>query len=547
MSLQLQNLINNKEFDKALNLLQSDIQNKNNISNQSYVYYLMGSYDKARDIIINFLNENKDNNWSRLYYRLAKSYECTLDFDKMNEAYEKMYELLTDEEKDKSTKYMQDYYNRSVNYMRQWIISKGGNIENLQIQYYDTDYRGMVVSENLKPKKNIMGIPWECIISLEDAKKNNYYVKEILKANKRINSPHTYLALELLYYKKNNGNFMPYINCLPKYFNNVPINFTIDELQKLEGSFSLVKIIQKILLLKIEYNQIEEIIGADVSFSDFVWARTAVITRVYAIKKNNMSDSVLVPFADMANHETPPNTKWEFNDKLQLFTVETEQFISKGEPIYETYGYKCNYRYFVNYGFTVNNNKYEEATLIINPLYKFLFKQYITEILEYEDKSITIKDYINNYYDKINETLLDFIISEKMAYQVGYIYNDIAKKLFTFLRNNEEITKYSEIKIHKILLDIIDNTLKDFITTKDEDETLLKKFEYNFNNRNSIIARKEEKKILIYWKTLCSAFLELLEKTSMDSKSYKNLNKKMNKWSEFHTFTPYINELKKIK
>jgi histone-lysine N-methyltransferase SETD3 len=384
---------------------------------------------------------------------------------------------------------------------------------------------------------------------LNDSTKNNPYVKKIIDSEIKINSNHSYIAMELIYIKQNSDNPKNnYIRCLPKYFDNVPINFTIEELLKLKDSYSIVKILQKLFILKLEYDSINSILNNVFTFEEFVWARTAVITRVYAIKKNGESDTILAPFADMANHETPPNTKWEFNDKLQMFTVEAEQYLKSGDILYETYGYKCNYRYFVNYGFTVPTNKSEEVSIIFNYLYRDKIKDYINRILEYPDKNKTIRQFFEEeLYEATGKDIIHFLLTEPMVYQIGYSYNETVIKMFKDFRNGKEMNRETEILIHQIILRLSSEMLDSFITTRNDDECLLKEYDYNFNLRNTIIMRISEKSVLEFWINYSSSMVDILLLPKIETKSFKKLNKKMGKYLGFKTFSPYLAELTKLK
>jgi protein-histidine N-methyltransferase len=525
---------------------QHDMDKK--VCNLSYIYYLMGNYENAKKVILNVLMDRNDV-WHRLYYRLAKAYEGLQQYDEMCEAYKNMYKLLSDFEREKSTKHMQDYYNRDILFMKQWLILNGGKINNLNIEYYDVDYRGMVAASKVKPKEKLIQVPWNCIISLNDSKINNPYVQQIIKANVTISSTHSYLAINLIYLRQNNGFNMPYIRCLPKYFSNVPINFTIEELEKMEGSYALVRIIQKLMLLKVEYSEITNAFpeGCPFTFADFVWARTAVITRVYAIKRNNETDNVLVPFADMANHETPPNTKWWFDEQEKMFTIESENYMDIGDVLYETYGYKCNYRYLVNYGFTVNNNKHEEVVINTNYTLSSIVNTYITNILNYEDKQTLIRDLFDNIiYEKTSDQLKNLILTEKSCYQIGYTYNDATIKMFNELRAEQKNSKETELSIMELLSAVIGYSLSRFVTSVQNDEQQLELYDYDFNMRNTIIMRKEEKKVLIFWQELVNAIIDRLKSSEPQKIVSRKMHKKLTKW-DIKSFTPYFKYLDELQ
>jgi histone-lysine N-methyltransferase SETD3 len=553
MNTEVQKLISSKNFSSALELLDkqsldNQLEIDKNICNKSLIHYLMQQYDLARNIILKRLDINNEI-YPRLYYRLAKAYEGLQEYELMCSAYNEMLKLLPEAEKDKKYSHMQDYYNKDIHFMKQWIINSGGTISNVLIEYYDVDYRGMKLSAPIKPTQYIIQIPWSCVISLNESTRNNPYVKKIIESGVKINSTHSHVAMELIYIKQTPENPKNnYIRCFPKYFDNVPINFTIEELLKLEGSYSIVKILQKLFILKLEYDNINNILNGAFTFEEFVWARTAVITRVYAIKKNGESDTILAPFADMANHETPPNTKWEFNDKLQMFTVESEQYLKSGDILYETYGFKCNYRYFVNYGFTVPNNQNEEVSIIFNYLYQEKIKNYIDKILEHPNKNKTVRQlFEEELFEATDKEILHFLLTETMVYQIGYTYNDTVKKMFIDFRRNTEMTRETELLIHQIILRLSTDMLNKFITTYDDDQKLLTEYDYNFNLRNAIIMRISEKLVLEFWINLSSTLIDILLLPKIENKSFKKLNKKMGKYNGFKTFSPYLAQLTQLK
>lgn len=70
----------------------------------------------------------------------------------------------------------------------------------------------------------------------------------------------------------------------------------------------------------------------------------------------------MVPYADMLNHYRPRETKWQFEDSLQAFTITTLRRIGCGAQIYDSYGQKCNHRFLLNYGFSVENNEESDGT-----------------------------------------------------------------------------------------------------------------------------------------------------------------------------------------
>ena len=523
--LQIDKLIHNKNYkdviihylDRLDNLIKTNEVNEldniepteyiKTISNLSYVYYLDNNYNEAIGVLSNVLSKDRGLTWYKIYYRAAKAYEGLLDYDNMVKSFELMVKSfeqihgninnITPDSTIFKDPCIQSYYNKDVNFLKQWIISKGGYIPNLTIEYYDVDYRGAKTTCSVKKHNPIIKVPFECMISLENAKRNNPYVIQLL--NKRL-SDHSYFALELLTFKKNK-TMEPYMRCLPKYFNNVPINFSIEELKYLYGSYALNKIIQKIHLIKLDYDLIMATISdLPFTFEEFVWARTVIITRIYAITNNNVKDTVMVPIADMANHVMTPNTTWKFDHECNMFVVSAEHNLEQNEVIYETYGFKSNYRYFVNYGFTVENNEHAQLALVLNPELQRLYTGFIDITLKNADPSLKIIDVIIQEYDgKIFKLFLDQILKEQNIFQIGYFYNDEIHKLFTKLRPEGLSQKEAEMHVMNTIEDALLRSNSLFNSTLEDDLLLLKTYEYSFNIKNCLIMRIEEKKLIKFW------------------------------------------------
>ena len=96
--------------------------------------------------------------------------------------------------------------------------------------------------------------------------------------------------------------------------------------------------------------------GSISSLEEFKWARMCVCSRNFGLVINGVQTAAMVPYADMLNHFRPRESKWQFDDSLQAFTVIALQKISTGAQVYDSYGRKCNHRFLLNYGFSVENN-----------------------------------------------------------------------------------------------------------------------------------------------------------------------------------------------
>src|SRR5690348_393599 len=57
----------------------------------------------------------------------------------------------------------------------------------------------------------------------------------------------------------------------------------------------------------------------------------------------------LVPMADMLNHRRPRETSWQYSSERGAFIITALKGLQQGDQIYDSYGRKCNSRFFVNY------------------------------------------------------------------------------------------------------------------------------------------------------------------------------------------------------
>lgn len=124
--------------------------------------------------------------------------------------------------------------------------------------------------------------------------------------------------------KNRSSFFKPYYDILPQKLNNMPIFWTPEELKYLEGSYLREQIDERNAAIEADYNTICKVRPdfADIAtIHEFKWARMCVCSRNFGLVINGVQTAALVPYADMLNHYRPRETKWQFDDPLQAFTV----------------------------------------------------------------------------------------------------------------------------------------------------------------------------------------------------------------------------------
>jgi len=298
---------------------------------------------------------------------------------------------------------------------------------------------------------------------------------------------------------------------------NMPIFFTDHYKKHLKGSFSLEMAANRIESLRMEF---EGICRAVPEFSkyhhlEFVWARLAVITRIFGLKIRGHKTDGLVPYADMLNHKPDKETEWKFDDKMNGFTMTTITGIKRGEQVFDSYGNKHQGRYFVNYGFTVDGNYEDNEAVMLaelprtDPLFRMKLgflngrprRDFQVPALHKHEKSKEYWSFWRIVHAEGSEMML-------MQESTGYELKEISP-----LSVDNEIKVLTSMKAAALkALAGFDHDLK-------TDHKLLKinKFE-DMNHRNCILMRCGEKEVLHWYIDMADKAIPMLKMAWKDMK-----------------------------
>ena len=243
-----------------------------------------------------------------------------------------------------------------------WLLANGATFPKLELQQLgeDAEMRGCYSNDGIADDETIISIPLKCLITVEMGKSTSVG-QAILSSGVELDAPkHIFLMLfMLLDRKKPDSFFKPYYDILPPTLSNMPIFWSEEEIDLLKGSYVQIQVSDRRLAIESDYNTICEIaplFRSQVTLEEFGWARMCVCSRNFGIHVNGLRTAALVPYADMLNHLRPRETKWQFEDTVQAFTVSSLMPLGSGKEIFDSYGQKCNHRFLLNYGFSVENN-----------------------------------------------------------------------------------------------------------------------------------------------------------------------------------------------
>lgn len=473
-----------------------------------------------------------------------------------------------------------------------WLRDNNATFPNLEIKHYNENFRGMVTTKNVYKGKPLISIPQKCIMTSLKAYESESG-KELKNSGWEPHSSHTWLALYLLEEKQNSNSFWkPYIDIIPPIYGDFPQFYRKAELSQLKGSFVLDMIRSRNLNLEKEFNDLIKAIpvfGKKISLRDYVWARIAIVSRVFQITYSDTKTTQgLVPIADMLNHSKTPSANWMFSTNDDAFIVATNKFTSKGIEVTDSYGPKCNSRYLVNYGFTLSDNQVNnQAAIFIDPNILAKDDNFKSSKLQlFNGRETTVDDSYSEYLFLVKNKMEtgETNISKNGKYRFQFVMlqdipvqtnlKEIREKSFTglhslwamfgFLRtllSNEdefkEITSEiieraggdklnilevmlqvkpfdaeTEVAVLKTLSQHCEKMLDGFSSTIEMDEYELKTTEPFSNRWNILNLLIGEKKTLLYYRELGVFVNKMWEET----KSVHKVGRFLRKHPEFSTY-----------
>lgn len=408
----------------------------------------------------------------------------------------------------------------------QWLSRGGAKFPLLELKYYTVDYRGVHARQRMQRDMIILEVPLPLIMT-SDVAKASAIGQRIRESGCQLRSSHSWLACMLLEERANpNSFFAPYINTLPQHYRNMPIFFDDEELKELQGSFTTKMISDRKISLKDEY---DNIVAHVPEFSrhhhlEFFWARLAVITRIFGFEVGSHKTDGLVAMADMLNHKRPNETSWHFDGSLNAFTITTTKRLLKGAQVFDSYGRKCNSRYFVNYGFSLDTNEDNQCCMFFR-LPPPDAKANEQDLMAYQLKAKLIGAYDRRFQipfehkEKVTRKCVSFL---RVAYADIQELVPITK--LSSIEKIDPISIANEAKVMHAIAVEARATLDRFPTTLEEDVKLLEGGGLTMNMRNCVIMRHGEKEVLHAYIDLDRTLQEVKDLDLRNLKKYLSRN-----------------------
>lgn len=501
-------------------------------------------------------------NWAKGYFRKGKALEGLTKFKAAQKEYLKAVELEPGNPElqnvvkqiEKRLQAINFDYNKAVGgkheqtdkftVFLQFLVEGGCNFPKLYLKFYTTEYRAVHASATVNAEEEVLFVPRNMLMT-SDLAKLSEIGKAIIQSGVELRSKHSYLAAYLLQERENqNSKWKPYIDILPEEHVTIPLFFQEDCKRELQGSIALKKMKDRVDSLQLEYDNICEHVPQFRRFShkDFVWARLVVITRIFGMVIDGVKTDGLVPMADMLNHKRPRETRWTYVQEKGGFVITALKTIGSGMEVFDSYGRKCNSRFFVNYGFSLENNLDNEALMVLSLLPTFSNYKLKRMMLggSKSDEGGVFRGFqipMNYRETKVKECFSFLRVMHAHGKEMKILSDRKAVYVPPLSIRNEQLSLLALSKAAEVSLGKFDHTLE-------HDNTLLadeKNYRRLSNKRNIVLMRRGEKEVLTFHFNLAKICIPLLQMERNDLK--KEIDSKYRALGDIDPLSNYINSV----
>eukprot|EP01083_Nonionella_stella_P066824 176305_1 len=552
-NIEFQNLNFRKAIELYTKAIHLESSNHTLYSNRSAAYRSFGKFDEALEDADKCIELQPD--WAKGYVRKGTVYAQQSRLREAEEVYQIGLNLCVEKEPikkamnnldnlkinklDKNDKIVGGHHAQAEKFrtLINWLIQGGAKFPKLFLKFYSPEYRAIHAMSRIEKDEDICYIPHDYIMT-SDVAKSSEIGQKIISSKVDLRSKHSYLASYLLQEREKGSasKWHVYISILPRKFETIPLFFTEKQREALIGSIALKKIDDRLESLRLEY---ESLCGAVPEFarfslSDFIWARLVVITRIFGLVIDDVKTDGLVPMADMLNHRRPRETKWTYSQKKRGFLITALQNIPENSEIFDSYGRKCNSRFFVNYGFSLEFNLDNEALMTFelprnDPQYAIKARHLGFNISGQNKTDIVKKDFQipKQYKEKKVKEAFSFL---RVLHAQGTEFLIISSADGLRLEDIPPLSIRNETNVLTSLAVSATKSLKKFPTGLASDNALLadeETYPKYSNPRNAILMRRGEKEVLTFYVDLMKTCIALFKM------KFKDLKNKLRKDKRF--------------
>lgn len=244
-----------------------------------------------------------------------------------------------------------------------WLQKNKINMDSLQIKEIEHNERNVVAIKPIDRSDTVMLIPKNLLIMSPVVEKTangkkilSLFLNET-ELTKSIINISVFILFSMENYAGYNTFWDSYFDILPKDLSHIPLFWKKNELNYLKGSQLLIDIRDRLKKIRSEYNKLKKNIkDFDMfSFYEYKRIRSLVSSRNFRLTINGIQSTTMVPLADMLNHSNNALTRWGYSDEKNGYEMKALENIESGTEITDSYGKKDNHKYFLYYGFVLEN------------------------------------------------------------------------------------------------------------------------------------------------------------------------------------------------
>jgi len=357
--------------------------------------------------------------------------------------------------------------------LNRWLQANGADLRKV---YLDPEQRILRVRRKINKGETILTLPPNLFISTALSRTDSKIV-QILEKEMELGT-HSLISIYMLEEMKNKEStfWQPYIDVIPERYEDIPIFWSDAEVNELQGD-ALSRYQRRCDTLKNDYDQIVDHCPGfkdTASLEEFMWARTAVITRCFGIRVNDQKITTNLPI-DFVMHANQPDTTWGYDQKKGCYHITAVRDIPKNKFLTITYGKKANARFLVNYGFCLPLNS--------------------------RNKGFIELDDANSHPERVELQIAAENVEEIIKRARIIVKDDCKRKGVTDMWQMQAIA-------YEYLANKCKQSLDTFPTTLAFDLEQLARDDISQNVRNAVLSRSGEKSVVDFYLRLATGALE---------------------------------------
>lgn len=395
--------------------------------------------------------------------------------------------------------------------------------------------RTFIAKRDLQKDQLLMRFPRECLMHAgyflgDDAPLATLLSKALEEKIVHI-APQTWLALYMLEQRRLGAKsfWHPYLKLLPSEFPGNPIFYAEKDFAWLKGSTFIPRAKAHLEMLTQQYETLSQLVpefSKSFSLEDFLWARSAIATRVFGWHLPGLpqeNTDFMVPMGDMFNHRSPKQLEWIYNETTGTFDYWVKEDVAAGGELFISYGTKSNAEYLLHYGFAVADlpkRNYSVCSVRValglngvpdqEAKRKWLIKASFSPVTEHEPAEFTLRDTWEKEPDKMlaHARLLELSDMKEVEHQILPGMKN-CKRIAQPPLCPKPVSIPNEQAALKRCLRVIRESLQAYPTTLEEDERLLPTLEGL--PASLVTLRKDEKVVLRWWERFFDLALDAFD------------------------------------